>query len=721
MSSTFFPLSAAHRRAITLAVALSSCLPAAQAQQPAEGVTNLAPITVTSPVDNEATIGYQPKRSFSATKTDTPLLETPMSVQIVPREVLDDQQVLTLRDAIRNVSGVVQANYEYYDLLQIRGFENGYASNFRDGLPLWAITGHEVAFVDRVEVIKGPASMLYGRIDPGGLVNKVTKRPQADGEFNLQQQAGSYRFFRSVAEATGSLSEDNSVLYRAVGVHSQSESFMDQVEKRNTGALVGFSFKPNARFAANVSFETQDVRFVDTEDIGIPILGDRALPLRRSTFLGDPVGNMPNRSERVLAAFDWTYALNDAWKITQRFHWDKRDEQQLTFWSNGFDGVATLDRGLWFVHPERETFATNLDLAGDVELGGMRHRILIGGDWFRMTSDWHGFSNTTAAVPSINIYQPTYGISYAALKALPEDFFYTTRDSWYGIYLQDQLSVDEHWDILVGGRYDWAKTGFGQTGTSLADAKAALVMEKDKAFSPRAGILYKLSAAASLYASYAESFGTNNARSASGSRFDPERARQWEVGAKGNLLNGQLSASMSIFKLDKTNILTPDISTADPTDQIALGKVRNQGVELDLAGQLSNRVSLIASYTYSDTEIRKDNAGDEGNRMANVPRHAGSVWLKYDTGSGVAEGWQFGAGAYFRSQRQGDNANSWQLPGYGTIEAMLGYRLPVAGNKVLAQINVQNLLDKTYIDRSGFSAAKYGAPRTLTGSIKVDF
>lgn len=671
-------------------------------------------------ISGAAEIPYVETGAPAAGKTAIPLIETPMSIQVVPREVLDDQQVISLKQAVQNVSGVIQPDYDFYDFMQIRGFKNGYAANYRNSLQLEAVTGHEIAFLDRIEVVKGPASMLYGRIEPGGLVNMVTRQPQAEPAYSLQVQAGSFDLLRGVADATGKLDQDGKGMYQVIGVHRQSGSFMDHVERRNTNGAGFLTLKPSDRLTINLGLEAHDVRFVDTEDNGIPIIGTRAARVPRHTFLGDPVGDMPNRTRRTLAAFDWTYAFSDQWKLTQRFHWDKRNEQQLTLWSNGFDGVSILDRGLWFVQPERETLAANMDLTGDFHLGGMRHRVLLGVDRMHATSKWHGFSDVTPLVPSIDIYNPTYGIDFAALKALPENFFHTAEHSWAGIYAQDQISLTSYLDVLIGGRYDWAKSGAATAG-SLDAAKAALVLEEDKAFTPRVGLLYKLTPSASLYASYAESFGINNGRSASGTAFDPERGKQWELGLKTSLFGGRLNASSSLYRLEKSNVLTPDISTPDPNDQIAIGLVRNQGLEIDVSGQMTSHISLIAAYALSDAKIARDESGNQGNRMPNVPRHGGSLWVKYDTVPGGARGWQFGLGGQFRSQRQGDNENSWQLPGYGRLDGMIGYRLPVGGQLLTMQLNVENLLDRTYIDRSGFSSAKYGAPRNFVGSLKLDF
>ncbi len=221
--------------------------------------TRLAPVTVTaSPIQSDVT--YKASTASAGTKTDTPLLETPMSVQVITEEVIDDQQALSLKDVVRNSSGVVSNAYTYYDFIQIRGFDNGYAANYRNGLQLQAITGLEPALLDRVEVVKGPASMLYGRVEPGGLVNLVTKKPQKEAAYSLQQQVGSYGLKKTTADATGKINEDGTLTYRAIGAWTQADSFTDYVQSENKVGALYTTWQPNERFELNLGFEAQDIR-----------------------------------------------------------------------------------------------------------------------------------------------------------------------------------------------------------------------------------------------------------------------------------------------------------------------------------------------------------------------------------------------------------------------------------------------------------------------------
>jgi iron complex outermembrane receptor protein len=686
------------------ALTMISAHAAAQTPPPAAGsqpTQELQKVVVTG--SKPAT--YAPPAAAGAAKSDTPLLETPMSVQVVTRELLIDQRALTLKDAVKNVSGVVEAAYDYYDFVQIRGFDNA-SANYRNGLQVSNATAADLAAVERVEVVKGPASMLYGRIEPGGLVNRVTKQPLAQTAFNGQLQFGQFDLKRATLDATGKLDSDGQWLGRAVGAVTRQGSFQDHVKRATEAAYGALSWRPSAQFEMNLNLDLQNHRFVDTEDIGVPIIGTRPANVPRNSFYGDPVAwELPNDHRRRLLGLDWTWQINEQWKLTQRLHIDRRKEQQFTVWFAGFDGVSTLERGLWFVQNERRGEATNVDLTGDLQLGGLRHRVLLGVDSYRFRADWHGFSDVTTELPPIDIFAPTYGARADVLRALPENFTFSTRERWTGLYAQDQITLNERWQVLVGGRFDDATTD-GET---------------DRAFSPRLAALHMVNRQTSLYASFAKSFGSNNGRTATGERIDPQEARQLELGAKHVSADGRISATAALFHLTKTNEQTDDPSTPDPNDVIAIGEVRSQGLELDVQGQVSRHVNLIATYTLTDAKITRHNDGTQGNLLANVPRHAGSLWAKFDSAPGATTGWEAGAGVFARGQRQGDRANSWQLPGYARVDAMLRWRTALGGQKVSAQLNIENLFDRVYFDRGqGSTGAKYGKPRAASVTVSVD-
>jgi iron complex outermembrane receptor protein len=707
----------------------------------AEKVAELATIEV----KDEAVTPYVAKRSSAGTKTDTSILETPMAIQVIPREVIDDRQSRTALDVAKNVSGVQIAPGAVYDQFLLRGFDSGYGVTYRNGMKLEGVGGAvNSAFVDHVEVIKGPASMLYGRIEPGGFVNVVTKKPQADSAFSVQQQVGSWGQYRTTLDATGKVNEDGSVLYRVIGAYDKADSYIDFAHRDNKAVAAYFAFKPSARFEANLNLEYYDEKQTHPRDGGIPVIGNRPANLPRNFSLSDPLAwsNFPYTLNRTLLGFDWTYALNDSWKVSQRFHYNKSSGNYASISERGggsFNGTDTIQRYFYDNPVDRETFNTNLEISGKFATGDIRHNILIGMDYFSYHDVWSGGGLARAAqgIPDLNIYNPVYGnINFATLQAevnrASQNVIWKNQRENLGIYLQDQIDLGNRWQVLLSGRFDKAtgrvpKTyGWYTDTTCYPNCTGSPLVEEPKIsdFSPRLGVLYKLSNAASVYASYTESFGSNNGFSASGSPFPPQKGVQYELGVKASLFDGKITTSATLFDLEKRNIKTPDL--VNPLLSVVTGEVRSRGLELDLAGQVTKHISVIGNYTYNDVIITKDNTvganATQGNRWAGVPLHSSSWWAKYDTAPGASEGWAVGLGVYLNGQRQGNNTNTWQLPGYGRVDAMLAYRTKAGGKLVTAQLNVDNLFNKTYWTGIGTGTyAYYGAPRSVMGSVKVEF
>jgi iron complex outermembrane receptor protein len=401
---------------------------------------------------------------------------------------------------------------------------------------------------------------------------------------------------------------------------------------------------------------------------------------------------------------------------------------------DGFDGVDSFV-GTRFTRSGpgwlRKTLATNLDLSGEFTTGAVQHKLLVGLDGSRFTDDTPGSTGDLAGAAPVNIYHPVFGNHLAALQALAAsdatNMLWRDKSTDAGLYLQDQMTLSPQWDLLLGGRYDRAEDAYADTYGSrdsacyphCTAAFPATPYATDKAFSPRAGLLYKLSASTSVYASYARSFGASNGRDNLGHRLQPQAGTQFELGAKAVLAEGKVTASATLFDLTKTNITEYDPVSYFPH---VVGEARSRGLELDLAGQLSPRWSVIGSYTADQALITHDPySGTQGKRLSGVAPQVLSLWAKFDTAPGAAAGWALGAGIYGSAARQGDDANTWQLPGYARVDAMLAYRTRLAATRVAAQLNLSNLLDQRYFDHGGYGAAAYGAPRNLTGSVKLEF
>ncbi len=707
---------------------------------------------------------YTSNYATSATKTDVPILDTPRSVLVIPKQVLEDNQVLTTMDAVRFVSGVQPATGVFYDTFLIRGFATNFT--YRNGLKTQNLEGAEdVAFIDRVEVVKGPAAMLYGRIAPGGLVDYITKKPQEVAASGIQEQFGSWGLSRTTVDSTGPLTTDKSLAYRLIGVFDHADSFVN-FDHHDNGAVYGaLSWKPTNQFEANFNSEYYNLTATNEGyyaqqipvlalSYAVPGFAGRPVNVPRNWTQNDPgmYGNFPQTQTRYVAAGDWTYHFNDAWKVTNRVDWQHTDDNQEYLLDRNFN-IATgeLDRRVSWTIATFDTWSLNLDLNGEVNTGPVKHNLLAGFDYYSQYDLTHGANPTGLApdTPYFNVYAPYYGnipwpvISWEHMVA-QSNVITRSKALDDGYYIQDSASYNDFIYLLLGGRYDVAFDASSQAVASSSRIPFGLSTNAcfpicdghynppwkgnptERKLSPNGGLLIKITPEVSGFASYSESFSSSNAVSNSfdGTPFKPQEGKQYELGVKASLLNGKVTGSIVGFDLYLTNVLTPD--PVNPGYSVATGEVRSRGVEFDLAGQVTNNINLIGSYTYDDAQIIKDNttgtSADLGKRYLGVPRNAGNIWAKYDTAPGQKEGWIFGAGAYVNGERQGNNQNSWQLPGYVRFDTMGGYRTMFQGHPLEAQLNIQNIADAKYFDGIGSgNYAYYGAPRTFKASLKVKF
>lgn len=286
--------------------------------------------------------------------------------------------------------------------------------------------------------------------------------------------------------------------------------------------------------------------------------------------------------------------------------------------------------------------------------------------------------------------------------------------------MQDQLELPYHLHLLAGGRYDNARLS---QGGDFGSAKIDMGTVK-----PRVGLLWRPRSEISAYGSYTENLGTFGGDftlvNPDGSRLSPEEAEQWEAGIKTELFDGRVTGSLAYYELTKQNVATPhpDPVLSAQGFQVSIGEAQSRGLEVDLAGRILPGWDVIASYAYTDTEILKDNSDNVGNRLPNVPRHGGSLWSTYRFQEGPLSGFKFGTGMYARGQREGDAANTLQVPGYVIVNLMTGYEWKVGPSKVSAQFNVENLLDKEYFQNSvGPAASNFGSPLAYIGSVRVEF
>ena len=690
-------------------------------------------------------LGYSVDNAVSAAKTDTPVMETPFSVQAVPNQVIQDQQATRLQDITRNVSGV-QTNFGYgglYEAFALRGFETNVT--LRNGERAAGGIGRssvDVANLEEVEVLKGPAAMIYGRLEPGGMINVVTKKPSDASHYSLQQQFGSFNLFRTTLDATGPLSRDGSLFYRTIFSYLNTDQFITHAPHGTTEFVApSLSWHPNTKLVMNLDFEYRNMDPLIAN--GIPAIGNRPADIPITTYLGGDVGDRANVNRKFLD-LNASYAINPSWNVhgAAAVTFDNIDFEQ--FFGGSLDETPGPTFGdftniPWFDKRRSKGGNAFLDVTGRFHKAGIEHTLLMGTDYYLLDFWDRGFVNGWAPVDTMNIFNPVfrrptaYG-AHALLSSTPPDWTSVGTTGWHGLYVQDQMKIWRNVRLLVGGRYDWARARAGGITLEYADPGSTLndvvkTTSNQHKFSPRIGLLYQPVQWLSIYGNYVNSlgtWGTSNviAVDINGHPLPAQRSYSYEGGVKVEALNGRLRSTLSVFDITKTNVATRDLASPDPNALRAVGEAHSSGVEVDVSGALTQRLSVIGSYAFTDAKFSKDNSGLQGLQIANVPRQSGSLWLRSEL---IREKLAVGAGAFLRGQRQGDNENTFQLPGYVTLDAYAAYTFKWERARLTPQLNIINLLDKRYFLNTNVYDAyprlgiMPGQPFTVMGSIRWEY
>ena len=675
---------------------------------------------------------YQATNASTATKTDTPIMETPYSVSVVTQQVLKDKQVTRLDEALTSVAGVQSSwtNGGQSDVFMMRGFQN--TNLYRDGFLLPSALGggttkRQVANLERIEVLKGAGSILYGRSEPGGVINLVTKRPLATSYNSIQQQFGSYGMYRTAIDSTGKITKDDTLLYRVNLSYENANSYRDFVKNDDFFIAPSFTWNISDRTQANLDITYE--HFNDKSDSGIPPMGNRPAPVPINRQIGDPLNNK-NVGDRTYVGANWSHAFNDKWKLIHRFGAEFLDKRtDFTFFFGKPDAAGNLvnvnadfsngNRGFNNGITHQQNYYTTLNLDGKFNTAMLEHSTLWGFDYFVI--DNQGAGACCAAYPegaNFNIFNPTYQTT-----TNPGASAFTTNPNfnqeWYGLYVQDQIKFPFNIYGNVGVRYDNA--------TSNQYLDAGTVSTTDDHFSPRGGLLWQPIQWLSVYGNYSENFGVSNSMFNNPNQkiLPPQLANQWELGAKAEFFDKRLSTTFAYFDLTKTNVAVADPN--DPTLQITTGKQESRGYEFEVAGETLPGLRTIAAYTILDYAkvVVGYNGGigdDSGNRLYNTPRNYGSLWNTYDFQNARLHGLKLGGGIIASGANEGTNDNNFQLPGYVTMNLLASYGIKVAGKHVTFQLNANNLLDRHYYSGTNTgSMIGVAAPRMFMGSVKLEF
>jgi iron complex outermembrane recepter protein len=645
--------------------------------------------------------GYAVPNASVGTRTDTPLRDIPQSIQVVPRQVIEDQEADNLDDILRNVNGG-----------GTRGFET---SVFSDGVNRPGTSfNNEVNLgnIEQVEVLDGPASVLYGQGGPGGIVNLTTKQPLREPFYEIEGIVGNNDYYRSNLDLSGPLNQDRSILYRFNVNYENSGSFIDFVDNEELALFPVFKFQlgENTSLTLEGSYETRNSTTTDT--IGLPALGTiEPNPLGevpRSRFLGEP------DNETSATAINFGYGLehqfSQDWSLRNRFR-----ASFLEFETTAIEGGSSLEadnrtvsRSSFGTESYDDEYTLQTDVVGEFQTGILQHDLLVGLELQQVNST--GLTSFGDA-PPIDLFEPEYLSSSEfdrVLAGLETSFGDETTNNIIGLYVQDLLSIGEQVKILLGGRYDFVFSDFEDRLTGESS-------ENDtNAFSPRVGIVYQPVEPVSLYASWSRSFEPETGTDREGNPFVPIEGEQFEVGVKTEFLDGRLSANLSAYQITRQNDLQPDPIDPDRF-QIQVGERRSRGIEFDVTGEPLPGLRLIAGYAYTDAEITEDITGLEGNQVEDVPEHSANFWTVYEIQEGDLSGLGFGAGLFYRGDRFLDAENNFRQDSSFLANALLYYRR----ENWRVQLNIENLFDEQFFEFDG--DASPNEPFTIRGQVSVSF
>lgn len=714
----------------TMAAAVS-CMALMVSGAGAQSVTELDTISVTAEGAESARgpdDGIVAKRATVGSKTATPLVEIPQAVNVVTRAQMDEQGANTVAEALRYTPGVLADPNGFdtrYDWLYIRGF-NAFGMTWLDGLVLpgdpngYATPTINSYALERVEVIKGPASVLYGRTVPGGLVNLVSKRPQPTAHREAVVQTTGFGGIQGAVDMTGKLSEDGTWLYRFTGLAKNLHTQIDHERDRQLMLAPSLTWSPTADTTLTLYGYFQRDRPVFSPRF-YPAVGTLLLnpfgQIPRDVFLGDPDWGEFNR-DFYAAGYEFEHSFNDTWTVRQNLRYSGADQNMDLVLVNpafayGAPGT-TLNRVTAISDDALRSFTVDTQAEANFQTGAFDHTALFGLDYISTTSDTI-FGNTGPGtfVPPIDYLNPIYGYDF---PVAPVQRSGLQKQQQIGFYAQDQIRYDR-WVGTFGLRYDTSEIDSENriAGTNVTTSESQL--------SGRVGLTYLFDNGLAPYASYMTSFLPLLGTDLRGNPFVAQRAEQFEIGVKYEPADARGMIGISFFNLQVENSLTPDLT--DTRFSVQTGKQRVRGIEVEGKYELTPSLDVLVAYAYSQSEVlESNNRAELGREMLRLPEHQGAVWFNYRPS--LIDGLSLSAGVRATSSYQTDSTYRPELriPSRALVDigAELDFgaiRNEFEGTKL--RVGVTNLFDQKYVSHclnlTGGSC-NYGAGRTVTASLK---
>ena len=647
------------------------------------------------------------KRSATSTKTDTPIEKNPQSVSVVTRQEMDIRQPNSVKEALGYTPGVMsgtRGSSNTYDQVIIRGFSSSgqNQNNYLDGLKLQGNFYNDAVIdpymLERVEVLRGPTSVLYGKSNPGGIITMVSKRPTSEPLREVQFKMGTDNLMQTGFDFSDALDDNGEYAYRLTGMARSNHDQQDNAQQKRYAIAPSFTWRPNERTRFTfLSYlqnepETGYYGWLPMEGTVKPLPNGSRLP---NNFNEGANNNTYSRYQRMVG-YAFEHGFNDTFTVRQNLRFSEMKTAQKSVYGTGIctsatdcptvapgDYGHTLKRGTVVDNERLQNFAVDTQLESRFATGGVQHTLLSGVDFQRMRND---INASFGSAPPLDLYTPQHR-DFDFDSAAP---YQLNEMKQTGVYLQDQAEWNR-WLLTLGGRYDWLQQN------SVVRSANSGVARNDKKFTWRGGINYLFDNGITPYFSYSQSFEPNDFDLFSEPRrsFAPSKGEQYEVGMKYVPKDRPLVLTAALYDLTKTNNLTSD--PANGLASVPAGEIRARGAELEAKAALNANINMTASYTYTDAEYTKDFTL-KGNTPVQVPKHMASLWSDYTLNDGVLTGLSVGAGGRYIGSSYGDPDNTFKVGSATVMDAMVKYDLGSVGlYGSSVALNVNNLLDREYV------------------------
>ncbi|ELY2650168.1 ferrichrome porin FhuA [Cronobacter sakazakii] len=689
-------------------------------------------ITVSAAAAQESAWGPAPtiaaKRSATATKTDTPIEKTPQSVSVVTREEMDTRQPTTVKEALSYSPSVfsTRGSSSTYDVVTIRGFTTSTTVNtnqYLDGMKLQGNNYSEISmdpyFLERVELMRGPTSVLYGNSNPGGIVSMVSKRPTTEPLREVQFKMGSHNLWQTGFDFSDAIDDAGVWSYRLTGL-GRSQNAQQEMAKSSRYAIApSFSWRPdnNTDFTFLSNFQSDPYAgfygWLPRSGTIVPYYDANGKAHKLPTDFNEGEANNKMSRRQQMVGYSFSHAFDDTFTLRQNLRYTREHTLYRSVYGNAFVAPSTINRAYVRSDEDMNAFSVDTQLQSDFATGAVDHKLLTGVDYSRMRNDINADYGTASP---LNMLDPQYGNPDINVNFL---YDVINRQEQTGLYVQDQAEWNK-WVMTLGGRYDFAKT------STYTRSSGALAEINDQQFTWRGGINYLFDNGVSPYFSYSESFEPVSGSTLGRKPFEPSRGKQYEAGVKYVPKDMPVVLTAAVYQLTKDKNLTAD--PANNSFSVQGGEIRSRGIELEAKAAVSANVNVTASYSFTDAKYTHDTLFED-KRPAEVPRNMASLWADYTFHDTALSGLTVGAGGRYVGNTvsyyaYGDKQNQpFNVASYTVADAMVKYdlaRLGLPGSSVA--LNVNNLFDREYVSSCYKDYACYwGAERQVTATATFRF